>query len=276
MRRKERIYLYILGLIVLWFLCLNFFPFAENTEISPHLNQDLIKNLQKKDIKDEFSFVVLGDNRDGNNIFEKLLIKINNIEPKPLFIINTGDLVSKGKFSEYENFLKLIEKSEIPILTVPGNHDYIGEGEKFYLQIFGEPDYYFDLGGCRFIILDNARGILTDEQLKWVEKLLKTNLIKFVFIHMPPNYGVWKVHCFQIKSKEFMELMEKYKVDYVFCGHIHAYHTEEVNGVKYVITGGAGAPLYKFPGMGAFHHAVKIKVSKGEIKDELILLEENK
>ena len=36
-------------------------------------------------------------------------------------------------------------------------------------------------------------------------------------------------------------LFEKYKVDFVLNGHSHCYQRGELNGVKYVISGGAGA-----------------------------------
>ncbi|MFW5740881.1 MAG: metallophosphoesterase family protein, partial [Myxococcota bacterium] len=37
---------------------------------------------------------------------------------------------------------------------------------------------------------------------------------------------------------------EQYHVDIVFSGHDHCYERSTVNGVKYVVTGGGGAPLY--------------------------------
>jgi hypothetical protein len=36
-------------------------------------------------------------------------------------------------------------------------------------------------------------------------------------------------------------LFEKYKVDFVLNGHSHCYQRGELNGVKYIISGGAGA-----------------------------------
>ncbi len=36
-------------------------------------------------------------------------------------------------------------------------------------------------------------------------------------------------------------LFEKHKVDFVLNGHSHCYQRGELNGVKYVISGGAGA-----------------------------------
>ena len=41
-----------------------------------------------------------------------------------------------------------------------------------------------------------------------------------------------------------MTLFETYDVDVVFTGHIHMYNETVINGVRYVITGGAGASLY--------------------------------
>ena len=41
--------------------------------------------------------------------------------------------------------------------------------------------------------------------------------------------------------------MAKYSVKRVYMGHIHAFGIAEKNGVRYVLTGGGGSPLYPLP-----------------------------
>lgn len=52
-------------------------------------------------------------------------------------------------------------------------------------------------------------------------------------------------HGFQDKNEaeRFKNLMTKYKVDTVYLSHIHSYYDFTKNGVRYIISGGAGAEL---------------------------------
>jgi 3',5'-cyclic AMP phosphodiesterase CpdA len=52
-------------------------------------------------------------------------------------------------------------------------------------------------------------------------------------------------HGFQTKqeAKKFENLMTQYKVDAVYLSHIHSYFDYTKNGVRYIISGGAGAEL---------------------------------
>jgi hypothetical protein len=74
-------------------------------------------------------------------------------------------------------------------------------------------------------------------------------------------------------NDEFMSLMEKHGVAYVFAGHIHAYAEETRNGVHYVITGGAGAPLYAAEHPQAFYHYVRVTVNGTDVSTEVVRVE---
>jgi len=60
---------------------------------------------------------------------------------------------------------------------------------------------------------------------------------KFVFIHRPPaEIEKWAYHSMPYRmSRPFTKLMSQYKVDHVFCGHIHAYSTATYQGIPYTI-----------------------------------------
>ena len=48
-------------------------------------------------------------------------------------------------------------------------------------------------------------------------------------------------------SAEFEELVSRGNVAAVYMGHIHAFWAADHRGVRYVISGGGGAPLYPLP-----------------------------
>jgi 3',5'-cyclic AMP phosphodiesterase CpdA len=65
----------------------------------------------------------------------------------------------------------------------------------------------------------------------------------FVLLHQPP-FSVGD-HCgAALVMREWVELFERHRVRAVFAGHDHAYERMERNGVRYFVSGGAGAPLY--------------------------------
>lgn len=216
--------------------------------------------------QDEFSFIALGDNRDGNDILEYFINQINKIRPAPLFIVDSGDLVPLGMDSQYKEFVRTISKSKIPVLCLPGNHDYLFNGKERYIKYFGAPYYYFDLRDFRFIMLDNA-DTLDDEQLSWLGKLLTEGKKCFIFMHKPPPVGKWATYSFEKNADNFLKLIKRENgVLACFFGHIHGYSEAEFNGVKLFISGGAGAPLYFWHGFGktveTVYHYMIINVRK--------------
>jgi hypothetical protein len=214
-------------------------------------------------------FAVLGDVRGGERIFAQLLKEAAAQGAE--FAIVLGDLVGNGKAEEYLRLAELLKESPLPVLTTTGNHDFIGQGRLYYQHLFGPLNYSFDSGGCRFIILDNAMGRLTAAQLDWLEGQLQTPLPKFIFLHMPPStIPKWAWHSFSEGADEFTALMEKYQPSRVFAAHIHAYDRANLNGVEYVLSGGAGAPLYPQLGpQAAVYHFLLVETGPQGISDSL-------
>lgn len=264
--------------IFIFIIFLNSLVFAgvSDKPVYPHLNSEEIKKIQSVAVSNNnFSFVVMGDNRDGDPVFDFFVAFANKLIPA--FIIDGGDFVSHGFEKEYSFFLQQIEKSKVPFLVVAGNHEFkVPEGRSFYQKIFGDFDYFFDYGDTRFIILDNAKGKLTKEQLSWLEDKLKENKkLKFVFLHKPPTIEKWGENFTEGKD-EFIKLVAKYKVHTVFCGHLHSYDKKIIKGVQFIITGGAGAPLdpLEYDGYnkyaGNYYHIIYVIVQGNKALDILI------
>lgn len=213
-----------------------------------------------------FRFIVFGDSRSNLKVFQYILQSINRWQPA--LAVNTGDLTYNGYAREMNNYLlaTLDKFARFPLIPVIGNHD-CRRGSQAYHYVFGSNShyFYFDYNHARFIILDNNPCPATPpwrEQLAAAEKWLRTarNKKKFVFIHRPPaEIMKWAYHSMPHRmSRPFTELMSKYQVDHVFCGHIHAYSTATYKGVPYTITGGGGAALHQHYGEkgSAFHYLV--------------------
>ncbi len=230
----------------------------------------VLKKVQQAAANKPLKFAVLGDSRDGEAIFAQLLQQA--AQEGAEFAIVLGDLVSAGRSDQYLRFAKILENAPLPVLVLPGNHDYVGQGKARYQRLFGPLNYSFDLAGYHFIALDNANGRLSSAQLDWLETQLQSKGPKFVFLHEPPKtIPRWAWHSFSDGAERFTALMEKYRPSRVFLAHIHGYDRVTQNGVEYVLSGGAGAPLYPQLGpQAAIYHLVLVEAGPKGVSDTLV------
>lgn len=247
--------------------------FASAAEAVPYHHHALQKLQQSKQSKQAYSFIVAGDHRGGDPVLQAILNKARDYQPR--FMLHTGDFTSAGKANEYASYLNHVQSSRFPVLTALGNHDVLNQGKKRYQQAFGVSDYSFQYGLDRYFVLDNSNYRVTPQQRKWLEaELKKPARYRFVMMHMPPGNVIW-FHAFTDGSQALMRIFEKHKVKYVFLGHIHIYDHMQFQGVNYVVSGGAGAPLYRMPLYfsdlgGAYYHFVLVQVSPQGIQLKVI------
>jgi predicted MPP superfamily phosphohydrolase len=104
-----------------------------------------------------------GISRDGTPVyFEEAIEQVNLIRPD--FVILLGDFVraqhSPGDYQlEFEEFFKTMLRFEVPVFTVPGNHDlYVNEvnGAKVWEETFGPLRYSFDMANCHFTAVNTS------------------------------------------------------------------------------------------------------------------------
>jgi Icc-related predicted phosphoesterase len=228
-----------------------------------------------------FTFVVLGDNRNAVKIPRMIHQKVKAEEPG--FLFNTGDLVRFGTAREFvSRYLPLLEIMDpIPVFSIPGNHDR-GARSDFaaFRAVHGEERFSFDYGPCRFVGVNNAkRARLTVDDLEFLEAELgkSPQAYKFVFIHIPPRYFedglviVEKRRGFKKLQQEFHALMARRQVTEVFMGHIHGYASREIDGVRYTLTAGAGAPLGRqLPVEARVYNYVVLYVDAEGLKREVV------
>ena len=229
--------------------------------------------------QDRFSFVAFGDNQGSDKIFLDLIDKVNQEEHIDL-AVHVGDMVINGTTAEFEHYLELVKKLKVKTHHVPGNHDVV-LGNRIFKKYFGPLYYSFDHKNAHFVVINNSfKRSFDAEQFTWLkEDLAKTDKEHiFVFMHRPtfdPS-EIYKSYMMSGRkvTEELMRVFEKYKVDYVIAGHLHGYARTKRKGVVYIITGGAGGPLYLPKDFGGFHHYVKIEVNGSRIRDEVIKLYE--
>ena len=240
-----------------------------------------LKKIKTLNCNNNFSFVVIGDNRDGNNILKKIISQVNATQTK--FIINNGDLVPDGYNKEFQKYLSILNYSKKPIISVIGNHEIPWyDGKTNYERIFGKNFFSFIFSNSYFIILDDSnKKEIGEKEYNWLKKQLKksqTYKYRFVFMHVPlydPRKGKYKKgHSLKNleNAKKLNNLFDKYKVTMLFCSHIHSYFKGIWHKIPYIITGGGGAPLNK----NSFYHYIEVSVTKDKVEYHVIQIKAKK
>lgn len=222
----------------------------------------------------EFTFAVCGDSRDNPSVYRRLLEAV--MADGSEFLIHLGDLVNVGTEAEWQNFQDTMAGFTLPFYPVAGNHDGLQGKLDGFLQYSGAPaaHYSFDRGAVHFSLADSHNGGISASELAWLREDLgrTTQPVKMVFLHHPPFDPDGTDHIMAYGNEKFMELMVEQGVDYVFAGHIHAYAQQERDGVVYLITGGAGAPLYRTGHPQAFYHYLRVTVRGEEVTITVVRL----
>jgi 3',5'-cyclic AMP phosphodiesterase CpdA len=191
-------------------------------------------------------------------------------------------MVSCGLTHNYLNFFRQLNEVRVtkPYLTVIGNHDrsypHGRSHSRLYRSLFGRSNYFFDYGGVRFVTLDSSRGRLTQLQLKWLTMVLATRLRKVVFTHMPPvvlklwgGAGAHHLGGFDRGADRFTDLMAELEVERVYMGHVHCFGVQDYKGVRYILTGGGGSPLFPSGASDKFHHYLTVSVTPSGLRERV-------
>ncbi len=194
----------------------------------------------------ELSFVQISDshigfdkpaNPDVAATLGEAVNRINALPAAPAFLLHTGDISHLSKPTEFDTCDQILKGAKAGrTYFVPGEHDFIGDNGKMYLDRYGKGThgngwYSFDYNGAHFVGLVNVAnlkaggmGSLGAEQLEWLEKDLKgksasTPLI--IFAHIPlwsvyPDWG-WGTD----DSAQALAHMKRFGSVSVLNGHIH-------------------------------------------------------
>lgn len=250
----------------------------------------LADNPGSKDSARPFKFIVLGDNQTPRHFkgpimagtmkpfqtepFKQIIAEANILQPA--FVVNVGDLILGYTAPEiiqasWDDYLSTIAASERPFISVSGNHDVFNTtAERIWLERMGPLYYSFNFGNSHFVVLNSQESEVQGksdlcsfsvEQLAWLKADLEAQRNAqhiFVFLHKPffampaDKIGNWA---------EVHNLLKQYPVRAVFAGHQHRYcKFDLLDGIQYIVTGGAGTELFGLPKQGFFNHYLLVEV----------------
>jgi len=211
----------------------------------------------------DYSFVMLGDSRGGDAVFQRALKLARSFHP--LFILHGGDYSESGGEEETRRFLSMVNQSvpEIPFFVVMGNH----ENREVFVRRIGPLDFTLESKrlDLTLVAVDNSDNLLKPAELDYLRsRLPSAGRASFVAMHVPPKTERWNWHTFSEGAAALREILAKGRVQGALFAHVHLYDRSEFGGVPAIITGGAGAPLVwiGFPG-DPVHHILVVRVKSG-------------
>jgi hypothetical protein len=210
---------------------------------------------------DPVRFIAYGDNRTAPDVHAAVVQAIRQVPSD--FLVNTGDMVADGGDpADWRAFFSIEAPllRERPLLVAVGNHELRNDsaGDSF-VRYFGfpggtpaAPRLYGTVrtGMARFFFLNAWHDWRSGEEREWLTHALdaadgEADLVwRIAVVHQAP----WSVGPHG-PNRNLVEagvpaLLAAHKVDLMLAGHDHIYDRGDAGRVKYVLTGGGGAPLY--------------------------------
>jgi outer membrane protein assembly factor BamB len=213
--------------------------------------------------RDDIRLVQISDThvteaRESVRTFAEDAKEINALDPRPAFVLATGDLVNRGNQApQYEAYVEAIAHFELPLFNLPGNHDTNSrEGLQHYHRYLGPDCYSFNAGNCHFVLLDFFR--IRDAGVQdWIKQDLaaapKGATVIFAMHALPTEEQL----------KHFGSLGAKA----VLSGHWHGHRVQKSGSIADLNT-----PPMRFGGIDRHPRGFRIvEIANGNVRNELRL-----
>ena len=170
-------------------------------------------------------------------------------------MVCVGDITKDGEPWNYDRFDELLADLDAPFYAVPGNHDvpkagddhetmpvaefaerYAPQGQTFpfHVRVGGLDLLGLNTAGSRSFLYDSHEGLVTDDQLEWLDETLPTVETPVVLAHhnLPAMSEQLREHrdlaepdMFvppELRNPEpFVDLLNEHDVPLLFTGHLH-------------------------------------------------------
>ncbi len=210
---------------------------------------------------DTFRVGIAGDSRGAYDTWGQVLAAMDAHEPD--FFLVTGDLIELGTSqSEWDDWFEasgsiLAQKA---LISAHGNHEFLAQNYFAQFAFPGNEEWFaVEYGDALFLTLNDT--VRDSEHLATVQvDFLQQELSAFegrwtVGNHHQSTYSTCSTHNSDLTAREaWTPVFDEHEVDVVFAGHNHVYERSvpirndtqvaASDGTIYVVTGGAGAPLY--------------------------------
>jgi|GEM_PF-1309024 len=215
------------------------------------------------DAQQTFRVLVYGDNRTNNG--DHALVVRAAVAERTALALHTGDMVVNANdaplwstwFAEEADLL-----ARTPLLPTVGNHEITDKGVAYsrYFQTPGLPAYRsIDYGPLHIAAVDSFEeaagaaphaGAISAAQASWLEEDLASvpkDRHVWVLVHQGPYAHAARQRPGHGGSERVLKVLaaaaKRHPIEAVFAGHEHFYERGELDGMRYFVVGGGGAPL---------------------------------
>ena len=194
------------GFLIGLFLCLENLPFlvskiSSKIGISGVGDLVLIDSSQRKEAEDgskealgsqktTLTIGLIADSEGDNESLEKALDGLNDRNVDAVFFL--GDLTQYGSLDSLRAVKDILNRSELKVLTIPGDHDLAASaddgdlsGRRNFREVFGDNIHLYESRGHNFMLFDNSPNFskISEEDLAWFENNLPET--DFVILSQP-------------------------------------------------------------------------------------------
>lgn len=264
-----------------------------------HTNRESLVTRERPDTQETFTFGMFGDQTGTHDpaatlkVLEYAIGEMNLLGPD--LVMTVGDMINgynqrEAWLAEMGDFMRVMNRLDMPWFPVAGNHDVYWRGEgrpenehdEDYERYFGPLWYAFEHKGCWFFALYSDEGdpetgeknfskaasqVMSPQQTQWLKDTLNKARRAhhvFLFLHHPRwtggGYGDdWdRIHTI---------LKEAGNVSAVFAGHTHRMkYNGKRDGIEYFTLGTTGGVINEHnPPRGLQHHYDLVTVRGDEV-----------
>ncbi len=165
---------------------------------------------------------------------------------RPSHVFVPGDVTEYGTVPQHEEMLAYCRMHPWQWVVAMGDHD---RPTFIFERHWGPARKVTDLGRWRFVGVNTADGIFSEENSLWLREKIKENTV--IYSHIPPRMKGWGFHSLSRKcTSRFFGMLDDFvdKVQACFFGHIHSFDRKDYRGIPLIVTGAGGAAAY---GLGA-------------------------
>jgi acid phosphatase type 7 len=215
------------------------------------------------DASEPFSFLVYGDNRTDDGAHKRVASAMDKYAGGD-FLVHTGDFVATGSSKEDWRTFFAAERGLLagrPILSCVGNHELWANGGVEYAKYFApgsastaaDPKSLRSVarwGNTQFIFL-NAMTNFEGEEKTWAKTELEkaradaTLQHRIVVLHHGPFSSGPHGGNRPFIAAGMLNILRDNNVDLVLSGHDHIYERGVSSSLRYIVSGGGGAPAYE-------------------------------
>lgn len=186
---------------------------------------------------------------DCEGALHAALARIAALRPLPELLLLSGDLANAGDQATYRRLRQALEKTVLPWLVMPGNHD----AREALREVF--PDQRWEAeplccqrwegAGGRLLCLDTLvtgeeHGEIGPEQMDWLKEAANPRQPTLLCLHHPPvAVGIAGMDAIRCRGEDLLSawLTTRPEIEGLLCGHVH----------RFVSTAFAGRPALVAP-----------------------------